>query len=416
MKIFLALCITIISLEAIEKNDFVYERAINTNATQGFVKVQIPVTLYDHLSSSSMNDLAIIDADNKVMPYSIEKITLTKQDTQKHNLPFSLFKTIKEQKNNSLDIKYQGTSINFSENKQINDEDYIVDASIMKDGIDYLQIKSADSEYMLQTTVACSDDLLHWYTITNSQMLANITMQESKILKERLNLFTHSCKYLKIHTQKPLNFNYILAVKTKKVFSEPDPVQLEFHKVNKGIEFTIPKQLPIQNLQFILPKKEQLYKLKLYAKDDNQNTWLYIDHMTIYTLQNGKLSQLESSLVTNLRHFRLEATDNSYLPEELQLAFKYHPTELYFLAQGKAPYTLVYDSIKQRIPQTSLKTMRQDNTAALATLGEEKVLNIDAKKIEKEPDYTAILVWISLTVGILILGFMSYRLVKELKE
>jgi hypothetical protein len=286
----------------------------------------------------------------------------------------------------------------------------------MKNGIDYLQIRSSDHEYMLQADIACSSDLNHWREVAGELMLANITMQESAITKDRLRLNTGACNYLKLHTQKPLNIETITAVKTQTLHRKPEPQTVQLSKVDNGLEFSVSKQVTLKELQFHLPPKEQLYRLNLFSRNDDAPQWSLVQKITIYSLHNGAISKLYSTLYINADHYRLEPADNSFLPQQLTLSFSYDPVQLYFIAQGTPPYSLVYGSIKTTPPSADLRSMIKLNTSFVqATLNEEKVLNSAANKIKKETNYTAILVWLSLAIGVIILGVMSYKLVGELK-
>ncbi|MBU0631866.1 DUF3999 domain-containing protein [bacterium] len=416
MKLLLSFFITIVALHAIEKNDFAFERMIEMPSKEGIVKIDLPLVIYNHLNTSNFLDIAIFDADNKTMPHAIEQLDTKKQKIQILTLPFSHVKTIKEKKNTTLNINYQGKKLTLIENSKISDEDYILDASKMKNGIDYIQIKSNDHEYMLLTDIACSNDLSHWKEISNSQMLANITMQDSNITKNRLELNINPCSYLKIHTQKPLNIEMVTAVKAQILILKPTPRSIQFIYIGNGIEFDSSKQLTLNTLQFLLPPKEQFYKLNLFCKNGDEKQWTFIKKITIYTLHNGTINNLQTTLFTNADHYRIEPANDSYLPKDFSLSFSYDPAQLYFIAQGKPPYSLVYGSIKTALPNADLHSMIQLNTDFItATLNEEKVLNSSANKIEKKVNYTSILVWVSLVITLMILGFMSYKLIYELK-
>ncbi len=416
MKHFLLFLAALLSLQAVEKDDFAYQRVITMPATQGVVKLELPLTLYSHFNTNNLQDLAVFDANNQAMPHMIKARHISQQRVQKISLPFSRVKTIKEKKETALNINYQGKELTLIENNSINDEDYILDASQMKEGIDYLQISSNDSEYMLMTDITCSHDLSHWNGLSSGQMLANITMQENAIIKDRLTLNSSACNYLKIHTQHPLNINTIMAYKAQMLFHQPDPEPLLITKVDNGLEFSVSKQITLKELHFVLPQKEQLYKLKLFSKNATASAWSFVKTITIYSLQNGALNNLKTPLFTHAGYYRLEAAENSYLPQELQLSFSYDPQELYFIAQGTPPYTLTYGSIKTALPSADLGNMIQPDTHFIsATLGQERLLNTEANKIEEKPNYTTILVWLSLAVGVMILSFMSYKLIKELK-
>ena len=414
MRLFITLFIGFISLNALEKNDFAYERTLLTSAKTGIIKTELPKILYYHIHNQDLSDLAVFDADGKVMPHILKHLDTSEQHVQREEIPFAHVKTLREHKGEALDINYLDKKFTLIVNSKVSDEDYILDLSKMQRGVDYIQVASSDSDYILNTELACSDDLSHWRALSTSQVLANMTMQNSHIVKTRLNINSSSCSYLKIHTQKPLTITGVKAINTHTVLQPTAPKTVEFQLLNKAIEFEFPKHLKLQNLIFKLLDNEQLYKLDVFSKNSEDEEWHLLKHITVYTLKNGELTNLSTPLSSYASHYRIEAAEGSYLPERVELYVSYDPTYLYFLAQGTAPYTLSYGSLKRVDQNTALmKLFDIKSEISDAILDKETIVNIDANKAVVQRDNRAILVWLSLIVGVLLLGFMSYKLFTE---
>ena len=419
MKAIIVLLCAFMTVHALEKNDFAFERIVeNKSASQhGVIRIDLPLSVYGHVNGKALLDIAVFDAHGNRMPHMLKHLNATSQTTQRQSISFARIKTLKEQQNSSVLVSYRGKEITFSENTLLDDEDYILDTSMMKDGVDYLVINSSDREYMMSAESACSNDLSHWRSISHAQTLANITMAKGNIVKKRLNVNITHCNYIKVHTQKPLGIESITAVKTVSSATKLKSQILDFRKVDTAIEFNMPQFLTLQGLQFGLSKQKQIYAFNIFTKNSSTQKWLFLKRINIVSSKTQQESTLEARLNTNAKFYRMVAASGSYMPQELQLSFTYNPIQLYFLAQGKTPYSLVYGSLKSVKSSASLKKMLlQKSVYTTATLKEEKVLNSSATIVLKKRDYKAILVWLSLLLGVSLLGFMSYKLLVELKS
>ena len=137
-------------------------------------------------------------------------------------------------------------------------------------------------------------------------------------------------------------------------------------------------------------------------------------NIEFYRLKENQLVKDEVTFNSTAKYYRIEAAKGYYLPKELKLFFTYEHKKLNFFAQGTPPYKLYYGSLSEKREQTDFSSLAI--TPVKATFGEEKVMNADALKVPDAPrNSSAVWVWISLVVGVMVLGFMSYKLLKEAK-
>ena len=99
----------------------------------------------------------------------------------------------------------------------------------------------------------------------------------------------------------------------------------------------------------------------------------------------------------------------------MTLFFTYAHKRLSFMAQGTPPYALYYGSLKAEVPNTDFGALTK--VSSQASLEKPQLINPDALKAKKKPrNNSAILVWISLLFGVMVLGFMSFKLLKDSKK
>jgi len=410
----LVLSVLISNLIAVEKNDFTYKRDIITTQKEGLISVKLPLEVYAKLTFKELSDLGVYDALDQLMPHTLLVKHPSQLKIQEKVIPFASYKSLKTSPAHNIKLVFEGKNINLNAINTFEEKDYILDTSGMTTGIDTLLIKSKNLKNMVHVDTFCSNDLATWRLIKSNEILAKLSMQESPILKERLYLNSKPCHYLKLKIDKPLNIDHISAYKASQQLTKPEPQKLILQHHNNGIEFNLTKNITLNTLYFALPNKEQFYKLILLSKNTKNAPWHPIKTMSIYSLKKGKVTALSLALKTQANYYRIQAQENSYLPKQLELSFDYDNAELYFLAQGTAPYTLVYDSL-QKVSQVDILALNDTNSST-AQLSREKSLNPNAKVVITPTNYKAIFTWIALILGVILLAFMTFTLIKDTQK
>lgn len=417
MKYILILLTLSTLLLGLDKNDFSYVRDINTTATSGIVSMALPVEVIAKLKNYDLADIAVYDSNNRRMPHALMRQNAQEEQHQELTLPYTLVTNDKLENKTSLYIAMNDKTIALQETTKIQDQDYIVDASLMSNGIDHLLFTTDyDERFMVETDVWCSKDLSDWRLIADKEVLANIYMQEHLVNKNRINLHGVRCNFLKVHTQKPINIQNISGIKVLNKAQSRKTHRLEYESVDGGLEFHVARQMHVEKLHFSLPPKEQFYNFKLLTYNQYDKTWLLSRQITVYSLQKGKLKHLDVALGYDEK-YRLEAIDGAYLPEDMNLSFSYLPTKLYYIAQGKAPYSLHYGALIQVPSSGYLDTiLTLDQPSTKATLKDERVINTNVSVKEPTSNYSGVAVWLALILGVVVLSFMSLIVFKELNQ
>ena len=411
IRVGLLYLLSVMALFALEKSDFAYMRAVEKSPTNGIVQIELPFEMYKHLNYKDLSDLAVFDAHDKQMPHTFG-FTYTKRAPYRNkNLPFVLLDTLKKTPSNSIKVRLNGKEVEIQEHpKQGIDREYIVDTSSMKEGIDEITINFSNRELITDIKLYCSDDLTHWSRVAGDFTLANLNLHDTHIIKNQLTLHLGAHHYLKLQMQKPLDIKSISAIRIGSSQQTTKRLVLPLHKKDGGIEFSLSKNVLVDHLEFVLSSREQLYRFNLLVKDE-KGQWHVKRAFQIYNLQNGRLTQLSLALDMNDEAYAIEAVEGSYMPDDIQLYLHYRPHKLFFLAQGDAPYSILYSSIKHAKKYPYLgKIITLDKKFVKSGVGHEEVSNPKANKIKKPYEYKVLLVWFSLVLGVSVLGLISYRL------
>ena len=414
-KVLISLLITV-SLVAMEKHDFAYESAINTTQTEGLIRFEIPVDLYDNITSYRLEDVAVFDAQGDPMPQSIEGVISHNTRVTSKALPFARLPEPTQKSSDLLEVVINNKSVKLTTQKPLEKSSYIIDSSVMKDGIDYLMVRSDADVYMVGVNVSKSRDLKRWRVLAYDERLAKLSMQKSAVLKERIDLNTAATPYLLIESTQDFVISTIIAYKHQTAYEEEAREKLSYTRENNAITFELPHFVYLKSLFFTLPDSDQMYQLKVTAQKDIEAKAVVVAQGDIYSIEAGKIRKEEIAVGSYGKFYRIKALNNSYLPQELSLHYTRERKRLTFLAQGVAPYILRYGSLKRRVTNSDLNAFRSSTKGASVSIGKATLQDPEALDVEVKPKKeSAFLVWLALFIGVGLLSFMSYRLIKERK-
>ena len=411
-KVALALALTL-TLFGLEKDEFAYESSIITTQESGLITFDIPLSIYDKVQSSDLSDNAIFDASGHPMPQHIQSTIKSDTTLISTSLPFSYLPQKSQKLGEQVEVTVNNKKVKITTQEQSQNSSYIIDSSAMDKGIDYLIITSDDARYMVSVTITGSHDLKRWKYLARDERLAKLSMQETQIIKNRINIHTHATPYLLIQSEKKFNISKITAYKQQRHDLVNTPQPLTYTHTQDTINFELPNFVHLESLFFNLPNAEQMYRLKVTVKNSVDAKPRVVARGDIYTLQNGTIKKDTLSVNSYGRYYTVEAINNSYLPQKFSLEYTYEHKILQFLAQGNPPYSVVYGSHKAYVSNSDLSAFSA-NTKAKVTLGQTKPLNLSAITTDNTPEEEGtLLVWLALLVGVLLLSFMSYKLIKE---
>ena len=420
MKKLLVFLLISSGLFALEKNDFAYGKHINIEKNSGLIRVQLNSDVYTSLVHSDLSDIAVFDSVGHIMPREISTSSTTTVEAIKQEVPFVKFDVLKRSTDQQMKFEYKGALIQMLSEKQTKNEDYIVDLHNIKRAVKNLYIYSDEKNYMISMDVECSRDLQVWKNIKNGAVLADLNFQNSLVSKNRIELSSYNCKYLRIKTEKKFSITKI------EVQEYPLNVsaRLEIEKINykenrNGLEFKLSNNIRVENIYFNIEKKEQLYKLNILAKNSKENEWKRIESADIYTIvsDNKRLEKYSINMNSKYNYYRIEAQNSSYLPSNISLSYQYKRQDLYFMAQGEAPYLLAFGSFDSRVSSVNLyqsykSSIYESSLSDTIDLGGKSKLYAKEKKTSTR----TYLVWFALIFGVFLLAYISSKLYKQLKD
>lgn len=423
--------------------DFAYGVEIKTGAPNALYEFEIPLAVYRGVTRSDLADVRVFNADGELVPHALkprdEKQTEPGAALQ---LPVFPLRGIAGDKTDVPDIHIQrrrdGTIVSIQALKRGSSQDrrlraYLIDASAVKQPIQSLQLEwQGDQEGFIGTVrIEGSDDLNVWRVLADRAALARLNFGGVQLNQNRVELRGGGYKYLRLSwpdQQAPLESLSVLAEPAAAIVA----ARRVWHSFNGAAiagrageySFDLGGPIPFDRIRVELPQVNSLAQLQVLARPKPAEEWRLKGSATVYRLRrnDSEVMSPEIHLASGGERELLLRVDQkgggigAGVPV-IQLGWL--PQKLVFAARGNAPFQLAYGNSAAKPAALAIeavvpgyKSDAQFNVEP-ATLGEAKMLAGPAR-LRQAIDYKKWTLWAVLLLGVAALGFMAYRLARQI--
>ena len=434
---------------AVSKSDFAYGYTLEVDGDGAIYSLSLPEEVYHGLTRADRGDLRIFNSQDVAVPHHIKRLAQDIQVAQADvTLPvFPLYAEmlpapsaegqhihiVTDDKGAIIDINYGKAGTDTP--RKVNA--YLLDASQLAQAPNALLIAwpSNQADFVMSVDVAGSDDLSTWQTLVAHVTLSNLQYGGHTLIQQRIDLPLHKLRYLRLswHSDTALTVSAVQA-------QFPPAYQSQERKWSTFmVTDTDPAQqiylfdthcvLPADRVNIELPQPNTLVEVSLESADNAMGPWYTRYHGLLYDLHfaGNRLKTPDQGMgVTTDRYWRLQVlSPEGRLEGKPQLRLGWIPEQLYFIAQGEAPFTLAYGSARVTpvdMPLAQLlgvdKLRNQQQLIKAAQLGSRIELgNTDKLKPAQAPtDWKQIILWLVLIAGVGVLGLMAWRLYKQMDQ
>ncbi len=453
-KLFFLIFLTILfkhnSYAAPVLNDFAYGFNIITHGNSSIYKLLLPKEIYSKITRTDMGDIRIFNSTEEVVPHTImlpEKNRYIK--TKKIILlPFFPLPKNTDTSENSFNAEIKldnhGAIISVHgkkkrKNAAVIPKAYIIDLTKIKQPLSELELwwDSNGQTFVANITAEYSYNLEQWFYEKKRVTIADLEYEGHKLQRRTILLSSRKFKYLRLSWNKeknPVTFTKIYGVVRpvkkiqKKIHSIFVPVN---HKKDRGIYYYDTLSLfPEISVNLLLPVQNSVIQATLFSRADTKSSWKKRAKGLFYNLaeNNASINNDPIHIYTSKDRFwqvKTETTNEIFdITKKPRLILDWYPHELFFMAQGNAPFTLAYGSGKIRqITQSMTKLIKsiktdQKRTWPLAYItGKQLILGgHDQMKKNINFKWKIWILWSLMIIGVLMLGIMAWRLYKNMDE
>ena len=452
MKPLLALLLApALSLAAEQPQDFAFGVPVEVDGSEALYEVDIPASVYQGVTRADLGDLRVFNADAEPVPFALEPRPPQHAQTPQP-LAVQYFPLYGEQPADleglRLKVEKSGTGTVVSVKSEAGPPAakrrllaYLVDVSALKQPYEALELdwRQSSTSYATNVRIEASDDLKSWTTAVPQAPLVRIDQDGQRLEQRTIEFHPRTAKYLRLSwptsakadaqaAAEPLELTRV-NVRTGSIVVEPDRVWREVlpetgEKPGEYL-YDLGGQFPVERVRFALPQQNTIARVEVLSRANPPRDWQFVTNGVIYRLmqQGHQVSSPDLAVATNTNRYWLVRVDQkggglgSGLP---RLGAGWVPQKLVFAARGRAPFQIAYGSSKVQPAAYPIETVvpgwRRDQPQKLAHADSlpERLLG-GATALHRPINYRIFGLWGALVLGVLLLGWMAWRLSRQMQ-
>ena len=434
---------TAVASAAETPNDFAYAMPIVAQAGEALYQVEVPSAVYRGVVRADLGDLRVFNAKGEVVPHAIrQRLPADKATRNVTAFPIFPLRADRSGQLEDLQVRVQrrpdGTLVDIRSGQKratpvSTTLGYLLDASQTTQPIQALTFDWTTTRegFIGKLHIEGSDDLARWQTLVRDATLLELEFGGHRLEQKRVELRPQRYRYLRLSWPSNQKALELIAVRGETVADarEPQRTWLPLPAATPGknpgeYEYDIGGPIPFDRLRIELPQVNTLVQIHILARDKAADEWRMLGERLVYRLQRdgSEVTSPEIALAGRGERLLLLRVDQkgggigSGLPT-VQLG--YHPQQLVFAARGEGPFQLAYGSHAARAASFSIASLipgygsEKEFPVKTATLGEPQKL-AGEKRLRAPPAYRKWALWAALILGVAALGFMAYRLLRQM--
>lgn len=424
-------------------NNFAEGQTLITEGAHPLYQLTLPEQVYRSVAHPDLRDLRVFNAEGQAVPHTI-KAPVTQRNIDEQKIALPLFPLTVDAStpsaNWSLRIEVDGSLVSYAKTsptgeaiQALTPTEWMIDLSKIEHPIHALNFQfTANSDSFTQKLhLTESSDLNQWHTLTDAT-LAHMQFANQKLTQDSVPLAQgRSRKYLRITALDPVSgFRIDKVSGTTRTEQHEQTVQtFELSAASSTqadqLEFDLGGSFRITALKLQLPVPNSLFNVSLYSRPSPNVDWHFREQGTVYRLGlNGEqITDKGFTLNHTDRYWQARFDANpSVQGQAPTLRVTWQPDELYFVAQGSAPFTLAYGNsqMTQQKPAVhallnQLDADQKNTLIGHAQPGPTRTLQ-GSKALEVKTDipWTRWLLWSLLGLGVVLAGRMAWKLKGEM--
>lgn len=426
-------------------DDFAYAMPIAVDARDALYQVELPAALYRGVTRADLRDVRVFNAQGEVVPHALRpRAGSAAAKPTAAELPFFPLRSEGNRDIESLDVRVDqradGTIVNIRTGAKGAAErgslrGYLLDASQMKQPLRVLlfEWKIPADGFAGKVRVDGSDDLSRWNPIVRDASLVSLEFGGHRLEQKRVEFRAQKYKYLRVSWPADQKAIELTGVRGESVAGvvEPQRAWLALPMPAPGgksgeYEYDSGGHFVFDRLRFELPQVNTLAQVQVLARDQPSDEWRPAAGALVYRLRRDGNEVTNPEIVVAARGerywlLRIDQKGGGIGAGAPALHIGWIPQQLVFAARGEGPFQLAYGNHAAPAAAYPIATLipgygtEQELRVKPAVLGEPITL-AGAKRLREPIDYKKWALWVSLILGVAVLGWMAYRLSRQMSR
>ncbi len=427
--------------------DFAYGIALSTEGDSAFYQVELTPTVYAGVVRGDLGDLRVFNADGAVVPFAmVPRSEPTREKSTPIDLP--LFPLRVEQP--ETDLSGLALTLNRSSaggtTLSVTTRDgapvagdrligYVLDTSALGEPLVALTANwsTLPRGVGMRVRLEASDDLANWRTVVSDVPLIDLEYEGRHLRRDRIEMPATRAKYLRLSwaaSQPPLNLAGVTGefvartVDPPVQWTEVGGVAVPGHEGD--CEFDLKAAFPVERVVIALPEQNTVVPAQLSARAAPQDP---VAGSRIERPVSPASGRRRSELAAAPGEWRLASLlapsrrSKRGRPGRGSAAMRagWLPQHIVFAARGGSPFVLAYGSSTALSNALSIQTLvpGYDTPAAPAiAVARPQSTNVEAlggaERLTRPIDAKRWLLWSTLVLGVVVLGWMAWRLSRQM--
>lgn len=457
---FLCFAICAAAASAAERpEDFAFGSRLEADGSDALYEITLPAAVYQGVARPDLGDVRVFNGAGEVVPHAWRPRRTASAETQalvaltlfplkaEAGIPVDgLSISVRRSASGTTRVNVRASDARGGSGKRI--VGYLVDLNALDRGLRAIEFDwpATPDGFAGKLRVDASDDLAGWRTLVADAPLVSVEVAGQRLQQKRVELPQQKTRYLRLSWvsqsagRPPPEFSSARGELAEKTIDAPrEWAQIAAAKGEKPGEyvFDLRSHYPVDRVRFDLPESNTIAQFELLARDKADRPWHPIARGVAYRLRQ------DGSEITSPELAVGATTDRYWLLRVDQrgggvgggapgMHVGWVPHRLVFTARGAAPFQLAYGNREAKPAAYSIETMipgyRDDagpqiraakagthqtvsvrNAQALA----QQELGGDARR-QDAIDWKRWSLWSALVLGVLLLGAMAWRLVRQL--
>ncbi|HEX6768698.1 MAG TPA: DUF3999 domain-containing protein [Candidatus Binatia bacterium] len=442
--VFLLFFIPVLSSGAERPLDFAYGMTIEADAAYGLHEIELPAAVYRAVTRADLGDLRVFNGQGEVVPHALRpRVTVKEQAGDTVTLPaFPLWgeeANALDDLNLRVDKRSDGVIVDVRSRGNIGPEKklrgYLLDASALPRSLTSLEFdwQSAAANFIGTVRIEGSDDLAHWKILADNAALARLNFGGHQVTRNRVELPGAKAKYMRVSwpaSQPPLGGLTVRAAPSPIVVAAPRLWQRFAAPPSPGSDgaysYDLGGAFMFDRLRVQLPQPNTLVQLQILSRAKSSDPWRPATSALAYRLREGDLEVASPEIIVSSRGerfwlLRVDQKGGGVGGGVLVIEIGWVPHTVVFAARGAGPFQLAYGSSRVKPAALAIESL----IPGYKTQGEFKVVPAKlagqvtlggVSRLGVARDYKTMALWGSLILGVIILGWMAWRLSRQVSN
>jgi hypothetical protein len=431
-----------------KRQDFAWGMELQLQAAKPLYRLVLPLAVYRGVVRHDLGDLRVLNGQGDMVPQHLA-LPAMRQEGKSRVLDAKLF-PLYGTRDSSIETivqqaprEWQDDRVTITTRERITRQDevlrgYLLQLNSQPDAVAkrlLLEWREDLKGFVQRWQVESSDDLEHWRIHQGSTVIADLRFAGERLQKQDIPLNGLQASYLRLTPATGSATLELIGARVEYAGPQtlPPTNRLSIREIEASdkpgeYRFELPAALPVRQLEVLPGEMNTVLRASLYSRSDRERPWRQRAVGIIYKLaaEGEVLQQTELEVGTvSERYWRLQVDDSSGgfggVQPQVEVGWTAH--ELLFAARGAPPFSLVFGSARvdpvrhnALLLELDQDPLRDLTSSAVQTGEPYEIGGTAALEQPLEVDWKNILLWSLLVLASLLLGWMAWSLIKQLRE